>query len=140
MAVTALLAPTALQDGSLPSAVSQGTSSGQPLTLKLELGHREPLQGKELEAFYASRAAHALLEEEDEEPQPSLTPRCLPGSPSCGQAKQAEHQHQMLLGNGPGSATSKIMDTTGIQGIRNVSVVQSRASRIRCLPRCITLL
>ena len=67
-------APTALQAGSLASTVSQGTTSGQPLTLKLELGHREPLQGKELEAFYASRAAHALLEEE-EEPQPSLTPR-----------------------------------------------------------------
>ena len=75
IAVTALSAPTALQARSLASTVSQGTTSGQPLTLKLELGHREPLQGKELEAFYASRAAHALLEEEEEEPQPSLTPR-----------------------------------------------------------------
>ena len=85
-----LSTPTALQAGSLASAVSQGTSSGQPLTLKLELGHREPLQGKELEAFYASRAAHALMEEEEEEPQPSLTPRCLPSMPSCGQARQTE--------------------------------------------------
>ncbi|CAK0764272.1 hypothetical protein CVIRNUC_003141 [Coccomyxa viridis] len=67
--------------GSLASAVSQGTTSSQPLALKLELGHREPLQGKELEAFYASRAAHALLEEEEEEePQPSLTPRFSSGS------------------------------------------------------------
>ena len=87
-------APAALQAGSLASAVSQGTTSSQPLALKLELGHREPLQGKELEAFYASRAAHALLEEEEEEPQPSLTPRYLPDSPSCGRVK---HTEQRLL-------------------------------------------
>ena len=91
-AIDILSAPTVLQAGSLASAVSQGAPSGQPLTLKLELGHREPLQGKELEAFYASRAAHALLEEEEEEPQPSLTPRYLSGSPSCGQAPQAEQR------------------------------------------------
>ena len=112
-------APTALQAGSLASAVSQGTTTGQPLTLKLELGHREPLQGKELEAFYASRAAHALLEEEEEEPQPSLTPRYLPDSPSCGQAKQTEqHLLSCCLAEGQAERPSQSMNTTVVENLQ----------------------
>lgn len=61
-----------LQAGSLASNICQARPAGQPLTLKLELGHREPLAGPELEAFYASRAAHAV---EEDEPQAMLTPR-----------------------------------------------------------------
>ena len=61
-----------LQAGSLASNICQARPGGQPLALKLELGHREPLAGPELEAFYASRAAHAV---EEDEPQPLLTPR-----------------------------------------------------------------
>ena len=64
-----------VQAGSLASNICQARPAGQPLTLKLELGHREPLAGQELEAFYASRAAHAV---EEDEPQPSLTPRYNP--------------------------------------------------------------
>ncbi len=68
-----------LQAGSLASNICQARPAGQPLTLKLELGHREPLQGQELEAFYASRAAHAV---EEDEPQPPLTPRQNPAPDS----------------------------------------------------------
>lgn len=95
---TVLSVSTALQASSLASAVSQGTTNGQPLALKLELGHREPLQGKELEAFYASRAAHALLEEEEDEPQPSLTPRYLSVHPAAGR-QSGQSMCQLLLGN-----------------------------------------
>ena len=61
-----------LQAGSLASNICQARPAGQPLMLKLELGRREPLAGAELEAFYASRAAQAV---EEDEPQAMLTPR-----------------------------------------------------------------
>ena len=75
-----------MQAGSLAANICQPRAEGQPLTLKLELGHREPLQGKELEAYYASRAAHAV---EEDEPQPLLSPRqgshnLLFLQPACG--------------------------------------------------------
>ena len=67
------------QEGSVASNICNAPQ-GQPLHLKLELGHREPLQGKELEAYYAARAAHAV-EEDDPEPQSLLTPRQGPWAP-----------------------------------------------------------
>ena len=60
------------QAGSLASNICQARPGGQPLVLKLELGRRVPLAGPELEAFYASRAAHAV---DEDEPHPLLTPR-----------------------------------------------------------------
>ena len=69
-----------LQAGSLASNICQARPAGQALTLKLELGHREPLAGAELETFYASRAAHTV---EEDEPQTMLTPRQASPSMLC---------------------------------------------------------